>query len=61
VKGFLCRLGELEKLIRGGEISQGITSWENGINCKNAFNKKEGFTKRRESKIHLTPFLEGLK
>jgi len=57
VKGVYCKVCELEKPIRGGEIEQGITSWKNRINCKNACKKKEGFTKRRESKIHLTPFL----
>jgi hypothetical protein len=56
VKGFCCKVGELGKLIRGGEIGQDITSWKDSINWKDTFNKKGGFTKRKESKIHLTPF-----
>jgi hypothetical protein len=58
VKGSYHRAIEAEELIREGEVSQSITSWNSKINRKNAFEKKEGFTKRRKSKIHLTPSLE---
>jgi hypothetical protein len=56
VNGFLSRAGGLEKPRRGGERGQCITSQNNRINQKRCLIKKQGFTKRKESKIHLTPF-----
>jgi hypothetical protein len=45
----------------GGEIGQRISSEKNRINWKKRMEEKEGFTKRRESKIHLTPLFKGSK
>jgi hypothetical protein len=56
VKDCLCGANVLEKLRRGGERGQCISSEKNGINQKRRDSKKQGFTKRKRSKIHLTPF-----
>jgi hypothetical protein len=56
VKGYLCGASVLKKLRRGAEIGQCISSQNNRINQERCLIKKQGFTKRKESKIHLTPF-----
>jgi hypothetical protein len=56
VKGSGRRLIDMKKLRRGGEIGQCISSENNRINQKRCLSKTQGFTKRKESKIHLTPF-----
>jgi len=59
VKGFYRGVVIWKKLMGGGEIGQRISSEKNRINWKKRMEKKEGVTKRKESKIHLPPFLRG--
>lgn len=61
MKGFYLGSVIREKLKRGGEIEQRISFLEARTKSQKQNGEKEGFTKSRESKIHLTALFRGVK